>query len=527
SAAAPAPARSAAPASASASAPAPAVGAPRRGATRRAGWILAAAAAALLAAGSAAFARRPALRDALAPGLPLFGTAVAALARLDDRDGDGFAAPPFGADCDDHNRAVHPGALDVPGNRVDEDCDGADLAAAERLVFPQDWTPLPAALPAARNVLLVTVDTLRADYTEGTTGARLMPALTAAAAGMVRFTRAYAPSTRSLRSIPALLTGRYPPGIHFGAEPKYPGFKPDNQSLPELLAAASGGAFDADAFHYSRYFLKVNGFLQGWRAHTLADAPPAVREMAEGAARAELLTDRAIEVLAARDPARRFAAWVHYTDPHYPYVDNDRFRFGSDDRDRYAAEVAFTDAAVGRLLAWLDRAGLAATTLVVFAADHGEEFGEHGNRFHGLDLYDEELRVPLLVRAAGAAPHEVPAPVTLVDVAPTVLNLLGLSRPAGVTFHGRSLVPALAGAPLAARAGVFADLVPDGDHPQDMRAVIAGDAKLIEDLRTGRVELYDLAADPGERRDLAAADPARVAALRRLLAGWRLGAGGK
>jgi arylsulfatase A-like enzyme len=169
---------------------------------------------------------------------------------------------------------------------------------------------------------------------------------------------------------------------------------------------------------------------------------------------------------------------------------------------------------LGRLLDGLDALGLAQDTLVVLTADHGEEFLDHGGFEHGHTLYQELLRVPLFVRLPGVvAPGSVvQEPVGLVDVAPTLCELAGLSPPR--SFGGRSLVPLLRGEPLAPRA----HLAHGNFWGDPLTSWTSGDLKLILTPARGedpeRVELYDLARDPGERRDLAAERPDEVRRLR-------------
>ena len=205
------------------------------------------------------------------------------------------------------------------------------------------------------------------------------------------------------------------------------------------------------------------------------------------------LTDAALGFLDHRDAARPFFLWLHYLDPHHPYVDHDGA--GGDDRARFASEIRFTDRELGRLLDGLATRGLAESTIVILHADHGEEFGDHGGQFHATTLYEEILHVPLIVAAPRVAPRVVPDLVSLDDVVPTVIDLLGVATPA--TFLGRSLAPALTGG--AAPGGPrFAECTRFG---RDKRAVLEWPWKLIADLTVGTVELYDLATDPREQRN--------------------------
>jgi arylsulfatase A-like enzyme len=257
--------------------------------------------------------------------------------------------------------------------------------------------------------------------------------------------------------------------------------------------------------------------------------------------------DRRADVVAARAVAwferrkgsgRPFFLWVHFYDPHWPYVPPEPFRtrFGASPEGRreetvalYDGEIAFADAALGTLLERLDREDLAARTLVVVLGDHGEGLGEHGHAQHGLFVYEEAVRVPWVMRWTGrlAAGRRIRGPVELVDLLPTVLELLGLEVPAGV--QGQSLVPALRGEPLQPERPVFFQRrrfdSPNAGAATPVRGekfgVRRGRWKYIEAPAEATRELYDLAADPDELENLVDRFPEEAAALAALLEQWR------
>jgi arylsulfatase A-like enzyme len=184
---------------------------------------------------------------------------------------------------------------------------------------------------------------------------------------------------------------------------------------------------------------------------------------------------------------------THWLEPHAPYLAGKK---GQKPWNRYLAEVDRIETSL-RFIAdeFVRRPDLARRTYVVLAADHGEAFGEHGSYHHASTLYDELLRVPLLILGPGIAPSRDSTPVSLIDVGPTVLDLFGLGTPG---FHlGQSLLPALFGKelqidrPMAAEAGRL------------MRSLVFADGyKAIVDLQKNTQEVYDLASDPGELRNL-------------------------
>jgi len=378
-------------------------------------------------------------------------------------------------------------------------------------------------------VVLVVIDTLRADRTGmyGHTRATT-PHLDRLAADAVRFEAARSHAPWTTPSVAALLSSRHPSalGIHDIGD-RVP---PDAPWLPEALRRAgyATGAVVSHSFVAERW-----GFDRGFDAF---DASPVAGQRAVTSA---AVTDAAIDFVDAH-AGRPFFLFAHYFDPHFALIDHPEFGFrdpgppytgrvrspvpflvfgradaGVTPREAremlriYDAEVAHTDQEVGRLLDHLRARGLYAPALVVLTADHGEEFLEHGRIGHTRTLYDELLRVPLVVKLPGATPRTEPRPVGLVDVFPTLLDALDLPAPPGLA--GRSLL-----APPDPARPVFAET----SRQARLRAVVVGDEKLVRDLSTGRDRLFDLSEDPAERRDLASARPRRAAELGRLLDAW-------
>jgi choline-sulfatase len=239
------------------------------------------------------------------------------------------------------------------------------------------------------------------------------------------------------------------------------------------------------------------------------------------------LTDAAIAELTKPElGSKQFFLWVHYTDPHSEYVRHEGFEFGKSSRDLYDGEVAFTDHHVGRLLDTLEASAFADRTVVIVTSDHGEAFGEHGMIRHGFELWEELVRVPLIVSVPKVAPARVQARRSIIDVVPTVLDLYGMPLPpadAPDALSGVSLVPDLLRAPGAepVKRPVFIDM-PAGPHNAERQALIEDDLKLT--VSSGRpLGLYDLSVDPGEKKDLlddrekAAAALERFKAFRRTL----------
>lgn len=357
---------------------------------------------------------------------------------------------------------------------------------------------------AARHLVLVTIDTLRADHV-GAYGypAARTPTLDRLCLDGVRFDRAYATAPITLTSHASLLSGRYPPG--HGARDNGMAMRDDVPTLATRLhdrgfrTAAFVAAFPLDRrFGLSRGFDVYSDRMPRTSNGRLANERPARAVVDEAIAWARSLRDKT-------GITPRSFLWVHLFEPHAPYGDPEH-----DHRPavtRYDDEIAVADREVGRLLSTIG--AYAPDTLVVVASDHGEAFGEHGETGHSLFVYDTTLRVALLVSGPGVPVHRVVVePVCLVDVVPTVLRLLG---EAGLDTDGIDLGPAFAGAALPARplyAESFAPLIDFGWSP--LRSLREGRWKAIA---APRPELYDIGSDAVETRDLAQGEPA----LRNLL----------
>jgi arylsulfatase A-like enzyme/cytochrome c-type biogenesis protein CcmH/NrfG len=349
-------------------------------------------------------------------------------------------------------------------------------------------------------LVLITIDTLRADRVGayGYSRART-PTIDALARRGVRFEHAYATAPITLPSHASLMTGRYPPG--HGA--RHNGIHVDSgvPTLAKTLSAAgfATGAF-VTAFPLDKRFGLNTGFdVYSDRLPRTSDGRPANERAGRDA-----VNDAVSWLANARSSSKRLFVWLHLFEPHAPYGQAGSSRSVA---DRYDDEVAESDAQVGRLLEALGPE--ASSALIVVASDHGEAFGEHGEVTHSLFVYDTTLRVPLVIAGPGVAPRTVDGAVSLADVAPTVLPLLGLPA---FDADGINLSAALSGAAVPSRdlyAESFAPLLDFGWAA--LRSLRASGLKYID---APRAELYDLAADPGEERDLSASQGPRVAELR-------------
>jgi choline-sulfatase len=399
--------------------------------------------------------------------------------------------------------------------------------------------PEDAPRPVARgpNLLLFTIDTLRGDHVGAAGYPRAVtPNLDALAARGAYFSRAYAPSAWTAPSLVSLLTSVIPD--EHGVQRGHPFMarivaqETIAEGLPSLASSLRGAGYLTVGVTANGHLLPELGFERGFDRYTCAgfvgvdQLGPAVREVLP-------ILDRADEP---------FFLWVHALDPHTPYAPlgpaletfwpAERPRFPElaavpfpegyalalggrlpNEEERaflvaaYDADVRTVDDYLGELLAALPDEPL----VVVVASDHGEEFGEHGRHGHGHQLYEETVRVPLVIALPGGTPRQIATPVSLLDVLPTLLELAG--APPAPLARGRTLAPALRGEPLDP-----APIVIETSRLEDVRALVDGDLKYVARRAPEPGEaLFDLAADPGELRDLSAERPDDLSRLRALL----------
>lgn len=359
-----------------------------------------------------------------------------------------------------------------------------------------------------RSVLLVTLDTTRADVLAGDAESRaLAPRIAALAEGGVRFPRAYSVAPLTLPAHASLLTGLLPPrhGLRDNGLAALP---QSATTLAELLRARG---FDTAAFVSSVVLARAFGLDQGFERY---DQPElAAREVghAQSERPARATAAAAAAWLAARDDERPFFLWTHFYDAHVPYLPAPE-HLARAHGDAYRGEVAALDDALGALLDALARAGLADETLVVLTADHGESLGEHGEPTHGALCYEAALRVPLVFRFPGAPP--APGPVrlaSLVDLTPTVLALLGAPVPAGL--DGLALFDPGAPRERGVYFESYAGFLNYGWSP--LAGWLDGRGKY---LHSSEPEFYLSVTDPAEVNDLARERPDACARARTELA---------
>ena len=365
------------------------------------------------------------------------------------------------------------------------------IAAALASVLPSS-----AAQGNPSNVVVITIDTLRADHL-GCYGYRAIetPNLDALALSAARFTHAFTPVPITLPAHTALFTGSFPmaTGVHDFSGNKVPA---SVVTLAKVLHdhGYSTAAFLGAAVLDSRFGLN-QGFDTYFDHFDLARLDETSLDMVKRTG--DQVVDNAIEWLKA-NPRRPFFLWVHLYDAHYPYTPPEPYATRYHGRP-YDGEIAFDDAQVGRLIALLKELGVYDSAILVVTGDHGEGLGEHGEKTHGFFVYNSTLHVPLLVRVPGVGARQVAKEVSLVDVMPTVLQALQLPIPSSV--QGRSLLSDILGKPSPSASNLYAEtyLPLLHFHWSQLRALQSDGLKYIE---APRPELYDTRVDPNETKNL-------------------------
>ena len=355
--------------------------------------------------------------------------------------------------------------------------------------------PEAGAGGAAANldVIILSIDSLRADMPWAGYPRAIAPRLTELEKRSVSYTRAYSMSSYTSMSLGGLLGGKLPSemkrnGFFFGK------YADENLMFPELLKAKGVRTVSAHAHSY----FNSAGFEQGFDVWKIVpgiifknETDPNVTSPQHEAIAEKILDDPGLDTA-------RFFAWFHFLDPHDQYISHEKDgipAYGKTLRDRYDAEVTFTDQWIGKLLDFIAKKSWAKRAVIIVTADHGEAFGEHNQYNHGFEVWENLVRVPMFFVVPGAAPRRIETPRSSLDLAPTILELLG--APAEPSFEGKSLVPELFGAAADPR-DVVVDLPMTSDNDK-RRAIIRDKLKIVAYGKDELLRLYDLETDPDEK----------------------------
>jgi choline-sulfatase len=384
-------------------------------------------------------------------------------------------------------------------------------------------SPKVAAVPAAPtapepskptpkrpyNVVLIIIDAMRADMPWNGYQRDIMPWLTRfQAEHCVTYTQGYSLSSYTAKSVVPALVGKYPSemvrdGYFFTKWPDA-----DNLFLTERLQKAGLRTLSGQAHGY---FLPALGNDQGYDDFRLISGNVDLKAVTS--VTDDKLAALAREMLSSadnvrQDQGRRFFAYFHFMDPHHTYERHPGYpEFGNEPRDLYDGELRWTDHWVGTLVDWALTQPWAKQTVFLFMGDHGEGFGEHNQYRHAYELWESLVKVPMMFCVPDAPARKLEVRRSQIDLAPTILDLMGVSKP-DPPLRGQSLVPELFGAPEPARP-IVVDL-PRCDLMDRRRGVIVDGWKILAFGDDARWELYDLNRDPTELHDLSKTEPEKL-----------------
>jgi len=458
--------------------------------------------AAMIGIGYVPDAARAALRESVGGQV---GHTLAALAL--DFDHDGALSVLGGGDCAPFDGKRFPGAIDVPDNRLDEDCDGKDLTRGNILARPRhDW-PLPGDFPRKPSIVLVTVDAFAARHMRALNpdkkGRPITPSLDALAKQGTLFSRCFSQGPSTRLSFPSMFTSRWDSQIEQRMARMHP--FPLEQSETTLGEVMKEAGYETTAVVSDSYFTRArwSSLLQGFT--NVVESP--ARGMASGTKHnSKAVTDEAIKKL-DRKSGKPLFLWTHYFDAHPPHVQPaDIPRYGSAQQDLYDAELQLVDREIGRLLQAVDKT-LGKDVVVIVTGDHGIGFDKprHQRFGYGYDLSTIVLHVPLIVRGPGVKPQTLASLASTMDIAPTIANMARIRK--RLPFEGASLVPELFTSVVQRPARLhhqffLQEKLWDNADPLALVSVRTERYNMILDRKTGVHELYDYVADYEESHDL-------------------------
>lgn len=429
---------------------------------------------------------------------------------LTDVDRDGASSLLGGGDCAALDASRGPHAIDVPGNHIDEDCDGVDAWPWQRggPMLERFHGRLDPRLIRDYNVVWIIVDAVRANHLSAFGyPKKTSPYLESFADESLVFRQAYSQSSATMLSIPSMLAGRPVGTMMF------------DRGTNILRARAAGEPLAATLQrHGYRTGFVVDGYVTGRLPGALDGFETVETTWVDGNARpwntryAATATTKAIEFL-ERDPTSEqpFFLAVYMADPHAPYVEHPEVpSFGKGPVARYDNELAYTDRYIGFLVEYLrSKPPVLDDTIIIVAADHGEEFSDHGGSQHAATCHEESVHVPLFVRIPGLPRADVDVRVGLNDIVPTLVELLGLDMPADELDGQSLLIPAFDPQRVPADRPVYCSVISQKSSQGDFlrHSVRVGRHVLLHDVLDRHVELYDRERDPKERRPLDPADP--------------------
>lgn len=370
--------------------------------------------------------------------------------------------------------------------------------------------PKPTRPSEPLNVLFLTVDSLRADMPWAGYAREIAPNLTNLAKQSVVYENHRSVSSYTAQTVAAWLSGRYASTLYRTGY-FFTGYSEANDFFTETLQQQGVATLGV---HGHMYFARGKGLEQGFDVFDVVKGIT-FDAQTDNHVTSDKITKRLIELLSDEQHTKKqFFVWAHYMDPHDQYLKHEESPdFGNKNRDRYDSEVWFTDFWIGKLLEFAKSQPWWNRTAVVLTSDHGEAFGEHSMYKHAFEVWEVLVRVPLFVFAPGAEPRRIDKPRTHIDIAPTLMELMG--KEPLPSFLGKSLVPEIYGAEAQDREPLVLELAEDSHNPH-RRAIISGDYKYTVYDTGWRKLLFNLKRDPGEENDLSKQEPEKLAEMQAL-----------
>jgi arylsulfatase A-like enzyme len=368
-----------------------------------------------------------------------------------------------------------------------------------------DSTPRIGEAP---DIILITIDTVRADRMAPYGGPADMPTLRSLAQKGAVFDWAFSTSNVTRRSMPSIFLGASPPRIRGRVEGWALKLDPRHVTLAERLRL---GGYQTAGFLCCNSFwgkMENTGWGRGLDTKVIEHNGTKLGVLA-----AEWLGDASNRKNPGNKP---LFMWMHFIDPHNwneasgSYADEDRRRI-------YDKSLTAVDAVVGNVLTAYQNAHPGKTPIILITSDHGEGLGDHGAFYHSSDLYNSQTRVPLIVTGPGIAAQRIGEVASGTDVVPTLLGLAGFEPPTGNDIDGRSLADVLLGKRVADPTGgrAYSAMIRDRSNVYEQRSLVIGQWKLYR--RNDALELYDVRTDPGERNNQASTQTAKLAEMKRAL----------